>query len=147
MDQEIKQEFEKIDQGIDKLADVVRIGFGEADKKIDQKIDNLAEAVKAGFDEMNEKFEKVDQRFEKVDQRFEKIDQRFEKIDERFDTLESSIAGLHRELCDIRQSLDAVAKRTIEDGDAEAKDILELRRRLTIAEEQIRQLQTGFSGV
>lgn len=107
--------------------------------------------------------------FDKIDQRFDKIDQHLEKADQRFDELFSFLAdnmvtkqefgefksemynfrdeangrldAISRELDEIKKRLDALERRTIEDADAAANDILELRHRVEYLEEQFKRLQ------
>ncbi len=54
------------------------------------------------------------------------------------DELISEINGIKVELEDIKQSLDRLEKRTRQDADAEAKDILDLKRRVDELEKQIK---------
>ena len=68
MDQELKQEFQKLNQ------------------KIDGIIDRL--------DGHDQNFKSIDERFEKMDERFEKMDERFEKMDERMDSLENDVKSI-----------------------------------------------------
>ena len=49
---------------------------------------------------------------------------------------------IQEELNGIKARLTKLEKRTIEDADAAAKDILELRRRLDMLESKVRQLQS-----
>ena len=48
---------------------------------------------------------------------------------------------IENELKDIKERLIRLEKRTIEDADASAKDILELRHRVEILENKVNQLQ------
>lgn len=54
---------------------------------------------------------------------------------------------IQKELEEIRYRLDNLEKRTREDADALAKDVIELHRRLGIAEEVIKKLKANYSQV
>ncbi|MDD2758097.1 MAG: hypothetical protein PHD72_01835 [Patescibacteria group bacterium] len=56
-------------------------------------------------------------------------------------SLSGQISMIERELKDIKERLARLEKRTIEDADAAAEDVLELRRRVEVLEEKFRQLQ------
>ncbi len=49
---------------------------------------------------------------------------------------------IREELDDIKNRLEKLEKRTLEDADASARDVLELRQRVDMLEKQVRQLQT-----
>ena len=63
------------------------------------------------------------------------------EVNGRFDTLESELRSIRIELTDIKSRLDQLEKRTKEDSDAHASDVLELRQRVQILERQVKQLQ------
>lgn len=54
--------------------------------------------------------------------------------------LSGQIRMIETELADIKQRLIRLEKRTIEDADASAKDVLELRKRVEVLEEKVRHL-------
>ncbi|OGH72284.1 MAG: hypothetical protein A2921_00245 [Candidatus Magasanikbacteria bacterium RIFCSPLOWO2_01_FULL_43_20b] len=64
-----------------------------------------------------------------------------EEVNGRFDNLESELRSIRIELIDINRCLDQLEKRTKEDSDAHASDILELRQRVQMLERQVGQLQ------
>ncbi|OGH74437.1 MAG: hypothetical protein A3G00_00710 [Candidatus Magasanikbacteria bacterium RIFCSPLOWO2_12_FULL_43_12] len=64
-----------------------------------------------------------------------------EEVNGRFDNLESELRSIRIELIDINRRLDQLEKRTKEDSDAHASDILELRQRVQMLERQVGQLQ------
>ena len=64
-----------------------------------------------------------------------------QKIDHVYSSLSSQIHSVEIELEDIKKRLDRLEKRTIEDADAAAKDILELRKRVEILERRVGDLQ------
>lgn len=78
-----------------------------------------------------------------VKESFEKVDKRFDAVDSRLDHIDSHIFAIRQELEDIRHRLESLEQATKEDTDAFAKDILELRSRLTAAEKQIAVLMEG----
>lgn len=64
-----------------------------------------------------------------------------------FDEFRTEITGelrmIRNELEEIKKRLNILEKRTIEDADAAAKDVVELRRRVENLEKQIKQLQAS----
>ncbi|OGF20823.1 hypothetical protein A2316_01815 [Candidatus Falkowbacteria bacterium RIFOXYB2_FULL_38_15] len=114
VDQEIKQEFEKMDE----------------------RFDVLTQIIKSGFDS-------IDERFNVVDQRFEAVDKRFEKIENRLDSIESRLVEIQRDIQSLRHQLEGLEKRTKEDTDALANDVVEFCKRLDVLEKQAKQLQAS----
>jgi hypothetical protein len=84
---------------------------------------------------------------QKLDQKIDRLEQ---KVDQNHLELLGYIRMIEADLKDIKERLIRLENRTIEDSDAAAGDILELRRRLDIAEQkiaatenQVRQLQAA----
>ena len=71
-----------------------------------------------------------------------KIDRKIDALDNKF-TIE--LRSIHNDLGEIKMRLTKLEKRTIEDADAAAKDVLELRNRVDMLEKQVRQLQSANS--
>ncbi|MBI4992803.1 MAG: hypothetical protein HZC26_01525 [Candidatus Magasanikbacteria bacterium] len=69
------------------------------------------------------------------------VNKKFDEVNGRFDTLESELRSICIELKDIKFRLAQLEKRTKEDSDAHASDILELRQRVQMLERQVKQLQ------
>jgi chromosome segregation ATPase len=63
------------------------------------------------------------------------------RVEDRLDSIDSKIAKIQSDLEDIKRDLERLEKRTKEDADVAAKDILELRQRVESLEEKIKQLQ------
>lgn len=115
MDQEDKQ----------KLAEVVEI------------VTSIAETV--NFIKDNAAMQSdMDASFDAVDKRFENLHQ---EMNERFDGVAMDIRAIRADIADIKTRLTALEKRTIEDANAAAKEILELKERLEKVERQVTQLQ------
>lgn len=106
-------------------------------------LDNLAVMIKREFDRINKKLNDHDKQFTKIDQRFDKIDQRFTKIDSKLDSMQTDILSFKLELLDINLKLDRLEKRTFEDDDAFASDIIDLRKRVKVMERKIVKLQAS----
>ena len=109
---------------------------------------DIMEFMQAFAENVDKKFEQVDKRFEQVDKRFEQIDSHFEQSDTRLGRLEtvtseilSELRYIKNEIKDIKIRLDKLEKRTLEDADAAAHDIIQLRDRVETLENQVRQLQ------
>ena len=81
---------------------------------------------------------RVDERFEKMDERFDRMESKFEN---RFNRLENAIGEIRNELDEIKRRLDMIEKRTREDSNALAEVVVDLRKRLNIAERNIKELQ------
>ena len=119
------------------------------DKNNEPTINDVLEAVNDFSVKVDERFNKVDERFNKVDDRFNKVDERFEHLEQKVDFLDQKIDQNHlellgyirmieTELADIKERLTRLEKRTIEDADATAGDVLKLQRRLETADEEIK---------
>ena len=53
-------------------------------------------------DDMRERFSSIDSRFSSMDSRFSSMDSRFSSLDSRFSSLEIQVAGLAREIGELR---------------------------------------------
>ncbi|MDD2758537.1 MAG: hypothetical protein PHD72_04180 [Patescibacteria group bacterium] len=108
-------------------------------------INDVLEAINDFAEKTEDRFNKMDDRFNKMDGRFNKVDDRFilleQKVDQNHLELLGYIRMIETELKDIKERLTRLEKRTIEDADAAAKDVLELRHRVEVLEEKVRQLQ------
>ena len=114
MDQEIKKEF-------DDLAVIIKDSFGEMENKVAARFDDLESRMATKDDLKNLET----------------------RMDEKFGSLGSEIFQIQQELKDIKKSIEALAKRTLEDANVLAKDVLELRRRVDFLEKQIQKFQTA----
>jgi len=68
-----------------------------------------------------------------------------DEIDDLRVEMTAGFRMVREELDEIKARLTKLEKRTIEDADAAAKDVLELRRRVEALEKQVRTLQTAHS--
>lgn len=98
--------------------------------------------------------EHFDQKFDEIDQRFDESDKKFVLLNERMDLLEAKINDLDQkvdfhfiflktELADIKQDLEAYAKRDKDDSDAFKKDVIKLQKRVSTLEDQVKKLKTN----
>ena len=73
----------------------------------------------------------------------------FRILEKRIDALDNKLTielrAIHNDLDEIKVRLTKLEKRTLEDADAAAKDVLELRNRVEMLEKQVRKLQTANS--
>lgn len=69
------------------------------------------------------------------------VDKRFDRIEQRLDNIESELHSINVELADIKFRLDRLEKQVQEDSIAYVNDILELRQRVQMLEQQVKQLQ------
>lgn len=69
------------------------------------------------------------------------VNKHFGRVEQRLENIESELRSINMELADIKSRLDHLEKRTKEDSDAHASDILELRQRVQMLERQVKQLQ------
>jgi len=76
-----------------------------------------------------------------VDKRFDRVDERFDRVELRLDNIESELHSINSELADIKFRLDRLEKQVKEDSGAYVSDILELRKRVQVLEQQVKQLQ------
>lgn len=97
-------------------------------------INDLSVIVKNGFDELGNVI-KVG--FEQVDKRFEQIDKRFEDVYSRLDSIDAKLIFIQKEIEDIKEGLDGLEKRTIEDSNVFGGDIIELKKRIGLLEKKV----------
>lgn len=113
--------------------------FKQADEKTDEKFDDLKTLTQKEFMAQNERIDKrfneVDKKFDEVDKRFNEVDKRFDDVDKRFNVVENKINSNHgamvSEFIKIHHKIDRINKRTFEDEEAMAGDIVGLKKRVT----------------
>ncbi len=109
MDNETKQEFERVDTELNHLADSVQKldtkvdkGFADMNRRfgmIDGKfdiIDQKFDAIDGKFDIIDQKFDAIDGKFDIIDQKFDAIDRKFDAVDQRFDGVDQRLDNLER---------------------------------------------------
>ncbi|MEK7481240.1 MAG: hypothetical protein AAB633_00645 [Patescibacteria group bacterium] len=73
------------------------------------------------------------------------MDARFDELrsdmDARFDEVKSELSAIRTDISDIKQRLTALEKRTLEDANVAAQDILELRQRVDELERKLTILE------
>lgn len=105
-------------------------------------IDDLALMIQRQFSATEERFVSIDQRFEQIDQRFEQVNNRMEtgfanleaKLDYKFHLLQGEIE-------DIKERLDRIEKRTLEDDNVLSTEIVDIKKRVNLIEKKLAQMR------
>lgn len=80
--------------------------------------------VNTRLDAMDKRFDGVDKRLDGMDSRFDGIDSRFDATDSRMDYLSHEVNALTERVVRIEDKVDILNKRTLEDTNSLARDIL-----------------------
>lgn len=126
------------------------------DKQTKKEFENLVEIIKENFDAMEGKFNGLENRFDGLENRFGGLEKRFDGLENRFDGLEKKFDRLdekmengflfvNKELADIKERISKLENRTIEDSDAQAEEIMKLKKRIDWLEKQFRRIQPAFA--
>lgn len=105
------------------------------DKQTKKEFENLVEIIKESFDAMEGKFNGLENRFDGIESRFGVLENRFDGLESRFggmekkfdrleEKMENGFIFVNKELADIKERISKLEKRTIEDSDAQAEEII-----------------------
>jgi len=101
-------------------------------KNIDEKIDSLARITADGFTEVGGRFNQVDKQLKEIDKRFEQVDK---KIDTKINSLHAEMnfefTKVHEEIEEVNEKVSRIDKRTLDDENAMAGDIINLDKRVS----------------
>lgn len=79
-----------------------------------------------------------------VDEHFDRVDGRLDRVEGRLDNIENRLIFLEKEIADIKADLKKLSERTLEDSDAQAKDILDLQKRVDKMEKEMTQMRLAY---
>jgi chromosome segregation ATPase len=127
--------------------DTLQRAFRAFEQRFDALLDFLKEnmVTRSEFNEHKEavdnRFLSIERRLDSMDSRFDALDRRFDGIEQRLDNSEARLDLLSRDLDQIKLDLALLSKRTKEDGDALAKEVIHLSQRIDVLERRIAQMQ------
>lgn len=72
------------------------------------------------------------------------VEGRLDRVEGRLDNIENRLIFLEKEIADIKTDLKKLSERTLEDSDAQAKDILDLQKRVEKMEKEMTQMRLAY---
>ena len=134
MEKGFKRQDKKINSAFKEQDKKINSAFKEQNKKFDSKIDNLALTMFKGFNEMATKAE--------MNKRFDAVESQIRDLREEVKLIRIEMKHIWNKLDEIERKLETVSGTSREDTDAIAGDVFDLRRRIEIMEEQIKEIKS-----
>lgn len=103
------------------------------DQEIKKEFEVLTDVMRRGFDSVENRLDGVENRLTSLEQ----------KVEDGFNHFEAKFAQFGADLQEVKDSLKRLEKRTKEDADVSAEEIISLRHRVEILEKQFKNLQSS----
>ena len=115
-------------QDLQSIGNLMDQKFSLFEKKInkntDKKIEDLARLTARGFDEVNDKFNKVNSKFDEVDKKIGS------EVGSLCSEMHLGFSKVYSEINDVKEKVDRINQRTLDDENVLAGDIVDLQKRV-----------------